>query len=155
MADFYVKLPANSSSVFGDVNVISSTLPTGASTSAKQDTQITALNTLNTTTSAINTKITTTNVAGLDSVNVKVTDITLDASGDSVESRSMAMATRLDEVSSTVTYVGEAVVGTADSSALWRIKRIQTTGTVLKIEWANGNSNFSNIWNNRASLTYT
>lgn len=94
-----------------------------------------------------------TNVSGLDSLNVKVTDITLSSDGDSVETRSQAMATRLDEVSNTLNYVGEAAVGSADSAAVWRIKRITTTGTVLKIEYAS--SSYNQIWNNRAALTYT
>jgi len=64
-------------------------------------------------------------------------------------------ATRLDEVSSSLTYIGEADIGALDSSSKWLIKRMQKTGTVTKIEWADGNSREDNIWDNRASLTYS
>lgn len=64
-------------------------------------------------------------------------------------------ALRLDDTSTpNITYVGEANVGSLDSSAVWRIKQIdETTGLVIK--WADGNANFDNNWNNRTSLTYT
>lgn len=61
---------------------------------------------------------------------------------------------RVDEASTTVTYVGDAPLGSDESTATWRIKKLETTGTVLKITWADGNSNFDNVWANRASLTY-
>lgn len=98
---------------------------------------------------------TITDVAGKLSLDVNVTDITLSASNDSMETRSLAMKTLVDEASATVTYVGEAAVGSSLSTALWRIKRLTQSGTVLLIEWADGNSNFDNIWDNRASLSYS
>ena len=70
------------------------------------------------------------------------------------QSLSEPIAIRLDEISATVTYVGEAVIGTADGAAAWRIKRITTTGTVLDIKWADSNQLFDNVWDNRTSLTY-
>lgn len=81
--------------------------------------------------------------------------VILSALEDSIETRSMAMKIAVDEASATVTYVGEASTGAALSAALWRIKRITVSGTVTIIEWANGNGNFTNVWNNRVSLTYS
>lgn len=55
-------------------------------------------------------------------------------------------------------YIGEADPGTATSVARWRIKKITyTAGTdsAESILWANGNMDFNNVWDNRASLTYT
>lgn len=98
---------------------------------------------------------TITDVSGKKSQDVNVTGITLSASDDSLETRSLPMKTALDEASATVTYVGEAATGTATSTALWRIKRLTQSGTVLLIEWADGNGNFDNIWNDRASLSYS
>jgi hypothetical protein len=63
--------------------------------------------------------------------------------------------TRVDEPSSTTTYVGQASVGSDISDSVWRIKRILVSGTETIIEWADGDSNFDNVWNNRASLTYS
>ncbi len=52
-------------------------------------------------------------------------------------------------------YVGEASIGTATSSAAWRIKKITYTGSSLSITWADGDDNFDNVWDNRASLSYS
>lgn len=54
-------------------------------------------------------------------------------------------------------YVGEASPGTATSLSLWRIqKRTYTDNKLVKIEWADGNSNFDNEWDERAiSVAYS
>lgn len=65
------------------------------------------------------------------------------------------LTTRVDEASSTVTYVGKSYAGTSPATALWRISRITVTGTVTVIEYADGNTNLDNIWNNRAALSYS
>jgi hypothetical protein len=62
---------------------------------------------------------------------------------------------RLDTASSSVKYLGIAAVGQGESNAAWSIKRLTTTGTVLAIEWADGNDNYDNVWANRASLSYS
>lgn len=52
----------------------------------------------------------------------------------------------------TYTYLGNALPGTATSSASWRIKRVvNATGVITH---ADGVSTFSKIWDNRASYTY-
>lgn len=61
---------------------------------------------------------------------------------------------RVDDFSSTVTYVGEAPLQSNEASPVWRIKKLETSGTVLTITFADGNQNFDNIWTNRTSLTY-
>jgi len=59
---------------------------------------------------------------------------------------------RLDDTG-TYTYVGQATPGTAEAAAVWQVKRItNATTTVL---FADGNANFDNVWNNRASLSYS
>ncbi len=56
--------------------------------------------------------------------------------------------------SGTTTYVGQAVIGSATSAAVWRIKKIdESSGAV--ITWADGNDNADNIMDNAASLTYS
>ncbi len=58
-----------------------------------------------------------------------------------------------DSGDNNILYVGEAPIGSATSSAVWRIQRWDiTTGAIKK--WADGNSNFDNIWDNRETLTY-
>lgn len=63
-------------------------------------------------------------------------------------------AIRIDTVSSTLTYIGEASVGANNSDAIWRIRKLETVGTVLSVQWADGDFQFDNVWDNRASLTY-
>lgn len=63
-------------------------------------------------------------------------------------------AVRLDSPSLTITYIGEAAIGSLSSSASWRIKKLDESAGV-SITWADGNSSFDNIWDNRASLTYS
>lgn len=62
---------------------------------------------------------------------------------------------RIDEVDATTTYFGFAAVGSSTASAVWRIKRMTVSGTVTSILFADGNSNFDNVWDNRASLSYS
>lgn len=63
-------------------------------------------------------------------------------------------AVRTDQASATILYVGKAAAGSSAGSAAWSIQRIDTSsGTV--ITWADGNTNEDNVWNNRASLSYS
>ncbi len=65
-----------------------------------------------------------------------------------------AKATRVDEVSATVTYIGEAATGASPSSPVWRISRLTTSGTETSIEYANGVTAWNSKWDDRTSLTY-
>lgn len=63
-----------------------------------------------------------------------------------------------DAENSTYSYFGEANWGVATSSASWRIMRLTYSGTnssVLTIEYADGDDEFDNVWDNRASLSYS
>jgi len=61
----------------------------------------------------------------------------------------------IDEVDANTTYIGFAPFGTATSAASWQIFKISVSGTVTTTTYADGNDNFDNIWDNRASLTYS
>lgn len=61
-------------------------------------------------------------------------------------------ALRVDTSSASFLYAGEALVGTLDASALWKIKKIDLTSGLVSIKYAS--SNYDQIWDNRASLTY-
>lgn len=65
-------------------------------------------------------------------------------------------STRVDWISDSELYRGEADPGTAEGTALWRIRHI-TIGNDDDVTtlWADGNANFDNIWTNRASLSYS
>lgn len=61
----------------------------------------------------------------------------------------------IDVVDSSITFIGEASPGTDSSSALWRIKKITTSGSVTSIELAGGEDAFESVWDDRASLSYS
>lgn len=52
-----------------------------------------------------------------------------------------------------VDYVGEAAIGTATSAASWRIKKVDNTSGIV-LQWA-GTGLFDQVWDNRASLSYS
>ncbi len=63
-------------------------------------------------------------------------------------------ALRLDEVSATITYVGEADPGSAEASNVWRIKQLEDLAPDLNITWASGTAGFEFAWTDRLVLTY-
>jgi hypothetical protein len=64
-------------------------------------------------------------------------------------------STRYDQINVTLAYKGEAYVGAFESNASWRIQKLVygVDGDVT-ITWANGNSDFTNVWDLRESLIY-
>ena len=70
------------------------------------------------------------------------------------------LTTRSDTIDPTVfpevTYRGDALPGTATSSATWRVTRMtmQSDGDT-EVLYADGDDLFNNIWDNRLSLSYS
>ena len=64
-----------------------------------------------------------------------------------------ALAVRIVTVGS-ITYVGQAPVGTATSVALWQMQKIDNTSGVV-VTWADGNDAYDNVWDDYATLTYS
>ena len=56
-----------------------------------------------------------------------------------------------------VKYIGEALPGTASSSAGWRIKKVDLTdvGGDIEIVWAENTAKFTNTWDDRLSYEYS
>ena len=65
-----------------------------------------------------------------------------------------ALASRLDDTADPVLYIGKAPIASATSSAVWQISKLDTSSGLIKT-WADGDSDFNNIWDNRASLSYS
>lgn len=63
--------------------------------------------------------------------------------------------TIIDANSETYIYIGHADPGTATSEAKWRIKRIYVNGSLIPIQFAGGVASFTNIWDDRAGLSYS
>lgn len=76
--------------------------------------------------------------------------------GEALVATGEGVITNYDAVSSTLAYVGKRAPGTASSEAAWQIKRLtfNSAGDVT-IEVADGNLNYDNVWDNRASLIYS
>lgn len=51
-------------------------------------------------------------------------------------------------------YVGRAPAGSVESDPVWQIQRLDTSSGVV-LTFADGNSNYDNIWDDRASLAYS
>lgn len=68
---------------------------------------------------------------------------------------SMADLTTLIDDVGAITYIGKALPGTLTSAPNWKIMRVEYIGGGdLEIKWA-GSANFSQIWGNRNSLSYS
>jgi len=64
--------------------------------------------------------------------------------------------TIMDESSATLTYIGYAANGSPEETeAKWAIKRVQKTGNITRIMWADGLITQTYKWSERASLTYS
>ena len=62
-----------------------------------------------------------------------------------------------DTTTANVVYIGKAeLTGAAilTSGAVWQIKKLDTSSLALDKKWADGDSSYNNVWDNRASLTY-
>ena len=66
-----------------------------------------------------------------------------------------SLKTRVDDAGAGITYIGYATPGTQSSAPNWQIKKMTETGDDIAIEWADGDDNFDNIWNNRLSIVYS
>jgi len=54
-----------------------------------------------------------------------------------------------------IVYVGLALPTTATSAASWQIQEVDKTTDVITVKYADGNTNFDNIWDDRDSLSYS
>jgi len=68
--------------------------------------------------------------------------------------------TIVDEATTLVTYIGFAEKGIATSAPYWMIMKIESAAAtsptgVTTIKWAGAYKSKTNIWDNRAALTYS
>ncbi len=68
-----------------------------------------------------------------------------------LETETTPYATRVDSSTTPgVLYVGTAATGASESDPVWRIKSVDTSSGVT-VTWADGNSEFDNVWDDRAT----
>lgn len=53
-----------------------------------------------------------------------------------------------------VIYVGFSAFGTDTSKPKYKIKKVTEVGTITTIQYADGDMEFDNIWDDRTTLTY-
>lgn len=63
--------------------------------------------------------------------------------------------TKIENPSTGVFYIGKAVPGSATSSSVWQIKKLDTNTLALDKSYAGGVSTFTKVWDSRAGYTYS
>lgn len=64
-------------------------------------------------------------------------------------------AVQIDDVTVTNTvFIGKAPIGSLPSAPVWQIAKLDVTSVWIKT-WADGNSNYDNVFDDRASLSYS
>ena len=75
---------------------------------------------------------------------------------DGLSEEDMVYSKRIDFVTESELYRGEAVVGSSEASSVWRIRKVTIAGDSDIVEtWASGNANFDKVWADRATLIYS
>jgi hypothetical protein len=60
----------------------------------------------------------------------------------------------IDESNPNIIYKGFASPAAKTDEAVWAIQKVSNTGDICSYQWADGDKNFDNVWNNRAALLY-
>lgn len=92
----------------------------------------------------------------VDSAGAVASDITGDTLGNSRVIHADSPPKNIywdDTTTADVVYVGYADIGSATSAASWRIMKVDKTSK--QVTYADGDSLADNIWDNRASLSYS
>ncbi len=110
--------------------MMTSSLASGTATEAKQIEEIDKLNSMNDQIGAIKSSVT------------------------ALDSKIFFDPVLVDEGNPNVIYKGFASPAARQDEAVWAIQKITHIGDVCNYQWADGNKNFDNIWNNRFELTY-
>jgi len=76
-------------------------------------------------------------------------------SDGSINIKDISLKVIVDKTSSPTEYYGFATPGTATSASYWKIQRKTVSGSVTTYDFADGDTNFDNIWDNRGSLSYS
>lgn len=61
------------------------------------------------------------------------------------------------DASSNIEYFGKAKVGSVKADAVWQIMKIlyDASNNLTDIQFAEGNEDFDNVWDDRAGLSYS
>jgi len=123
----------------------------GGATEAKQDNQISNQASALTKQDAANTK--------MDSIHTAVNDVSFNVQTlyeivSSIDSKLFLEPRKVDESTPNIVYKGFAGLGISGGSPSWAIQRITSDNDIKSYEWADGNKNFDNVWDDRETLSY-
>jgi hypothetical protein len=130
-ADVTVPAVANVEALRDAINEMLSHAAAGTATEAKQIEEIEKLNNLNTTVDQIKSSV------------------------NSLDNKVFFEPVLIDESNPNIIYKGFASPAAKPEDAVWAIQKISNTGDICSYQWADGNKNFDNIWNDRAALAYS
>jgi hypothetical protein len=83
--------------------------------------------------------------------------IKLDTDGNIIISNtsgSTNLRVLVDQVSTSLSYVGYAIYDALTNQSKWLIFRLEVLGTVTNKSFANTSTEYDKIWNDRATYTY-
>jgi molybdopterin-binding protein len=130
-ADVTIPAVANVDALRDAINEMLSSAQAGIATEAKQIEEISKLDSLNTTVSQIHTSV------------------------NSLDSKVFFEPVLIDESNPNIIYKGFASPAAKVDDPVWAIQKVSNTGDVCSYQWADGNKNFDNVWNDRATLSYS
>jgi hypothetical protein len=90
----------------------------------------------------------------------RVAAVLHDSEGNDINSSNSIPITKpelrqeVDCTDGSVIYMVYAKLGSETDEDVWKIKRVTISGALITTEWADSNTNFDNIWDNRGTLTY-
>jgi hypothetical protein len=87
-------------------------------------------------------------------VNLKDSEVAKFRNGNKVAvvNEDDGISLKYEQASSSILYIGEGLFGALTSEPKWRIKKIETLTNTVTITCAS--SQFDQVWDNRAVLTY-
>lgn len=89
----------------------------------------------------------------MDALDGVINPATSDKQDQIITALSSKYSVRIDKTSqSGILYIGKASIASSESGSVWQIAKVDTS--ILSVKWADGNSSFDNVWDNRLSLTY-
>jgi len=89
-------------------------------------------------------------VDGKPAIRVSIVGGDISVSSVAVEEKSV-----IDIVSNELIYFGYATIGSNENTASWKIIKMTIIGSIIKSEYAQGVSTYTNIWDDRTTYSYS
>ncbi len=73
---------------------------------------------------------------------------------DAINNKTMFLPIIEDNTNANSVYKGFAVPGANPADAVWAILKVNNRKGIVSYQWADGDMNFDNVWNDRKTLNY-